>query len=124
MTDREKAISNLLEWAQLNGDLYYVDSRFGGDILTIDYRVGDMKIHGITLTEDYDGEYIDRFVLTAEKEIANRRSAVQLKYPYDMFDTAATTAETLHNFHVVAKEGFRRLQARIASNKNIGTTKP
>ena len=106
MTDREKAISNLLEWAQLNADLNHVDSRFGGNILTLDYTVGDMRIHGITLTEDYDGEYIDRFALTAEKEIANRRAMVQLKYPYDMFDTATTTANTLFNFHLVAKKRF------------------
>ena len=124
MTDREKAISNLLEWAQLNADLNHVRSRFGGHILTLDYAVGDMKIHGITLTEDYDGEYIDRFALTAEKEIANRCAVVQLKYPYDMFDTATTTANTLFNFHLIAKKAFMRLQERTASSKNTGTTKP
>lgn len=124
MTDREKAISNLLEWAQLNADLNHVKSRFGGDILVLDYTVGDMRIHGITLTEDRTGEYIDRFALTAEKEIANRRAMVQLKYPYDMFDTAISTAETLYNFHINAKNAFMRLQERTASSKNIGTTKP
>lgn len=124
MTDREKAISNLLEWAQLNADLNHVDSRFGGNILTLNYIVGDMRIHGITLTEDCDGEYIDRFALTAEKEIDNRRAMVQLKYPYDMFDTATTTANTLFNFHLIAKNAFMRLQERTASSKNTGTTKP
>lgn len=124
MTDREKAISNLLEWAQLNADLNHVKSRFGGDILVLDYTVGDMRIHGITLTEDRDGEYIDRFALTAEKEIDNRRCAVQQKYPYGMFDTATTTANTLFNFHLNAKNAFIRLQERITSSKNTGTTKP
>lgn len=125
MTDKEVAIENLLFWAETNASMHQVVAKLNGDILTLDYIVGDMKMHGITCIEERNGKYIDGFVLTTEKTIDGRRCAIRQMLVSSAFCTAPTTLKTLHDAHIAAKKIFQDTQTRISEGKiTPGTTKP
>ena len=125
MTDKEIAIENLLFWAEANASLHNVVAKLNGDILTLNYIVGDMKMHGTTCVEKRGDEYIDKFSLVAETTIDNRRCAIRQMLPYSAFCTAPATLTSLHSAHIAAKKIFQDTTARMSESKDTpGTTKP
>lgn len=122
---KKQAISYILEWASINAELYNATLSTFDDYLEMTYYSGEIKVRGVTHIEELDGVITDKFLLIAEKNIDGKRTIVSLRYNYDDFSDATSTAEILYNFPSIASNGFRKFEKRYLQNKNTpGTTKP
>ena len=125
---KKQAISYILEWASINAELYNATLSTFDDYLEMTYYSGDIKVRGVTHIEELDGVFTDKFLLIAEKNIDGKRTTVSLRYDYDCFSDATSTAEILYKFPSIAAgaiDRYRKIEKHYQQNKNIlGTTKP